>query len=126
MGFRLHAFRQGADGVQVQRRHLPNRLALDEAAYVLAPDQRNVLTELAAVNVQQASAMFALLSRHLCEDVRTACIVTAQPLGNVQVDTAVLFLVGNRQGKDFTFAQFGKISHGRECGCPGQPVKWEA
>ena len=85
-----------------------------------------MLAELDPVDVQQPPAMLAFLGRHLAKDVGAAHVVAAQALGDVQVDAAVLFLAGDRQGKDFAFSQIGEISHGGECGCPGYAVKWES
>ncbi len=78
---------------------------LDEAADVLAPDQRDVFPKLSAVDVQQAATVFTFLGRHLGENVGAAGIVGAQTFGDVQVDTAVLFLIGDRQSEDLAFGQ---------------------
>ena len=70
------------------------------SVYVLAADQRDVLAEFPPVDVQQAAAMSPLLGRHLGKDIRAAGIFGAQALGDVQIDTAVLFLIGDGKGED--------------------------
>ena len=52
-----------------ERLDLPDRLVLDEAAHVLAADQRDVLAELLAVELDQPAAVLALLAGHLGEHV---------------------------------------------------------
>ena len=97
---------------EAERADLPDRLVLDEAANVLATDQRDVFAELLLVQLDQAAAVLALLRAHLAEHIGGGGIVVAQALGDVGVDAAVLFLVGDRQGEDFAFGQLGEVSHG--------------
>ena len=96
---------------------------VDEAADILAPDQRDVLAELVPVQLQQAAAVVAFLSGHFVEHRGAAGIVVPQALGDVGVDATVLFLVGDRQGEDLAFGQVGEIAHGGECGGWRERVK---
>jgi len=84
---------------------------LQEAADVLAADQRNVLAELLLVQLDQPAAMLALFRPHFGEQVGAGGIIVAQALGDIGVNTAVLFLVGDRQGKDFAFGQLREVPH---------------
>ena len=95
---------------------LPDRRVLDEAANVVAADQRDVLAEFLLVELDQPAAVVALFGGHLGEDIGTGRIVVAQAFGDVGVDAAVLFLVGDRQCEDLPFRQIGEIAHGRHFG----------
>ena len=95
---------------------LPDRLVLDEAAHILAADQRNMLAEFRPVQFEQALAMLALFLGHLGEDLGAAGILAPQALGDVGIDAVVLFLVGDRQGEDFAFGEVGKVAHGAHIG----------
>ena len=61
----LHGLGLLAHLVEAERPHQPQRLVVDEALHVLAPDQRDVLAELRAVQLDQPPAMLVLLLRHL-------------------------------------------------------------
>ncbi len=63
LGLGFHALGEVAHLVEVQRLDLPDRLVVDEAAHVLAADQRDVLAEFLPVEVEQAVAVLALLAR---------------------------------------------------------------
>jgi hypothetical protein len=79
---------------------------LNEAPDVLTADQRDVLTEFSAINLQQSPAVLTFLARHLSENIGAARVLVPQAFGDVQVNAAILFLVGNRQCEDFTLGQF--------------------
>ena len=68
------------------------------------------------VEVDQPAAVVALLVGHLGEHVGAGRVVLAQALGDIGVDAAVLFLVGDRQGEDLPFGQIGEIAHGAQFG----------
>ena len=71
-----------------------------------------MLAEFLLVELDQPAAMLAFLAGHFGEHVGAGRIVLAQALGDVGVDTAVLFLIGDRQGEDFAFGEIGEIAHG--------------
>ena len=116
LGLGFHAFGEVAHFVEVQRIDLPDRLVVDEAAHVLAADQRNVLAEFRPVEFEQALAMLALLLGHLGEDIGAGRVVGPQAFGDIGIDAVVLFLVGDRQREDFAFRQVGEIAHGAHFG----------
>jgi hypothetical protein len=77
----------------------------DEAADILTADQRNVFAELLPVEFQQAAAMGAFLAGHFGEHLGAAGIFLAQSFGDIEVDAAVLFLVGDGKRQDFPLGQ---------------------
>ena len=78
---------------------------------MLALDQRDVFAEFLAVQLDQPAPVHVLLARHVGEHLGGGGIVGAQPLGEVEVDAAVLLLGGNRQRQDFALAQLVEITH---------------
>ncbi len=85
---------------------------VDEALDVLAADQRQVLAELLAVEIEQPGAVGDLFLRHLVEHLGGGGELLAQALGEAAVDAAVLLLVGDGQRQNFLFGQVGKSFHG--------------
>ena len=84
---------------------VPDRWMLDEAAHVVAADQWDVLAELLLIELDQAAAVIAFLAGHLGEDIGRGRVVLTQAFGDVLIDAAVLFLVGDGQSEDFAFGQ---------------------
>ena len=111
LGLPLHAFGHVADGVELQRLDLPNRLMMDEAANVLAADQRDVLAEFFPIEVEQHAPMIGFLGGHFAEHGRTARVFAAQSLGDIDIDATVFFLIGDGEGEDFAFGQIGEVAH---------------
>ena len=117
----FHALGEVAHLVEPERTDLPDRRMLDEATNVVAPDQWDVLAELLLIKLDQAAAMIAFLAGHFGEDVGRGGVVLAQTLGDVGVDTAVLFLVGNGQREDLALGEIGEVTHGANIvGWPGR------
>jgi hypothetical protein len=100
-----------AHGVEAERAHHPDRLVLDEAADVLAPDERYVLAEALAVDLDQPAAMLALLLRHLGEHLGRCGIVVGEPVRVLEVDALILLLERDGEREDLLFAQLGKVAH---------------
>jgi hypothetical protein len=99
--------------LQSERAHQPQGGAvLDEALDVLPADQRQIVAELLAVEVVEASAVGDFLVRHLVKDCGGGREVCAQALGESAVNSAVLFLVGDGERENFLFGQVGKSFHG--------------
>ena len=86
----------------------PDRLAAHEAAHVLAPDQRDVLAEPLAVEVDQHPPMAALFLGHVVEHLGRRGIAFPQPFGEVTVDAPVLLLERDGERQDLPLAQLGK------------------
>ena len=82
---------------------------LKEAAHVVAADQRNMLTELLAINLDEPPPMITLLPSHFGEHIGAGRVVLPQALGDVGVDTTVLLLVGDRQRETFFSARSEKF-----------------
>jgi hypothetical protein len=108
----LHRLRLLADGLQVERPHLPDRLAVDETLDVLAADQRDVLAKLLAVQLDEPVPVAVLLLAHLVERGGGLGVAGLEPLGKVAVNAGVLLLQGDGQGKHLLLAQALERSHG--------------
>jgi len=77
----------------------------------LAPDQRQEIAELLAMQIEQNVAMADLLLGHLVVHFRRARISFAQRVGERAVDAAVLVLIRNGKRENVLLAQFGKGLH---------------
>ncbi len=111
LGLELHVLGELAHLVEIELRHQPERLLGDEAFDVLAADQRQVLAEFRAVELEQHGAMAHLLVGHLVEHLGGGRILLAQALGEAAIDAAVLVLVGDRERQDFLFGEIGETFH---------------
>ena len=107
----LHFARARAHRVDAERADLPDRLARDVAANVLAANERNVLAELRDEEIDEAPAVLVLLGRHVREDLGAGGIVLAQAVGEVGVDAPVLLLVGDRQREHLALGEVVEIAH---------------
>ena len=102
LGFVFHPSGELAHLVEAERTHQPERLAMmNEAADVLAADQRQVFAEFFAVHIEQHGPMPHLLVGHLVEHLGRGGEWLAQALGETAVDAAVLVLAGDGEGEDF-------------------------
>ena len=111
-GFVFHPSGELPHLVEAERTHQPERLAvMDEAADVLAADQRQVLAEFFAVHVEQHAPMPHLLVGHLVEHLGGGGEWLAQTLGETAVDAAVLVLAGDGERENFLLGKFGKTLH---------------
>jgi hypothetical protein len=72
---------------------------------MLAADQRDVVAELLLVQRDQPAAMPDFFLAHLFKCLRRAKKVFPQALAEIGVNTFILFLQRNRQGKDFFLRQ---------------------
>jgi hypothetical protein len=115
---RFHDLRLLAHRIQPQRPDVPHRAVLDEPAHVAAPDQRDVLAEFLAEQVDQAPPVFAFLRRHFREDRGARREIRTQPVGEVGVDAAVLLLAADRQREHFPLAELVEIPHVPSSLCP--------
>ena len=86
---------------------------LDEALDVLAADQRQIVAEFLAVEVEQHGAMAHFFVRHLVEHLGGGRKLLAQAFGEAAIDAAVLFLVGDGEREHFLLGQIGKSLHVR-------------
>src|SRR5262249_4150771 len=100
-----------AHRVQAQRPHQPNGFATDEALDILTADQRNVLAEAFAIQVQQAMAMAVFLSAHLAKFLRLGWITRLQPLGEIVVDAGVLLFERDGQGQNLLLTEALESAH---------------
>ena len=95
--------------VDAQRPYQPNRPPGDEALYVVAADQRDVLSEALPVHLDQAAAMLGLLCLHLLEHLRRSRVGLAQTVHEVAIDAAVLLLQRNGQRQDLPLGQVFEV-----------------
>jgi hypothetical protein len=100
-----------AHGVQAERSHQPERLAMDEPANVLAANERDVLAELRPVELDQTVPMPALFGRHVRKDPGRRGIALAQPLREVVIDPLVLLLERDGEREDLLFRQVREVFH---------------
>jgi hypothetical protein len=90
---------------------LPDSLAVEKAAHVVAADQRDMVAEFFLEQVDQAAAVLALFGGHIEEHLGRPWKIRVQALGDIHIDPAVFLLGADREGEDFTFTEFGEIAH---------------
>ena len=101
LGFSFHQFGLGSCLFQVQRAQEPDRLAFQEALYVLATDHRNVVAELLAIEIEQAMAVAILLLRHGGKHPSCPGICLTHGFREIIVGAAVLLLECNGKRQQF-------------------------
>ncbi len=99
-GFHLHDFGLPSRGAHSKWAHHPNRPALQESTHVFAANGWDLLAKTLPEQSQKAVAMASLFLAHLLEHLRAGGIGFAQGIGKFAIDTAVLFLVGDRDGQN--------------------------
>src|SRR5207248_10729285 len=80
---------------------------------VLAPDQRDVVAELLAVEVEEAVTVAVLLLPHSGEHARRSGIALAHRLREVAIGAAVLLLESDGEGQQFLLRQVREVLHRR-------------
>src|SRR5436190_1684667 len=83
--------------VDTERTHQPERLVGDEALDVLPADQRQIVAEFRAIELEQHGAVPDLLVRHLVENFGGSGELLAQAFGETTIDATVLLLVADRE-----------------------------
>ncbi|OIQ72740.1 hypothetical protein GALL_456330 [mine drainage metagenome] len=111
--FGLHDLGLGAELLQIDGLHQPQRFALDEAAHVLTADQRNAVTEPRAVDLDQTVTMGVFFGRHAAKELRGVREVSHQRIGILAVDAGVVFFERYRQRQQLLLGQLGKLQRGR-------------
>src|SRR5271168_773294 len=79
----LHRARLVADGLQAQRAHQPDRLAMDETSYVLTAEEWDVVAEFLAVELQETVPVSGFFGSHAVEDGCGCGKVLAKALGEI-------------------------------------------
>src|SRR5260221_10519535 len=92
--------------------HEPERLVAHEALHILAAYERQILTELLAVEVEQHAAVADFFFRHFIEYLGGGGILLAQTIGEAAIDAAVFLFIGDRKREDFLLGQIGETFHG--------------
>ena len=92
----------------------PHRLAADETADVFAADERNVLAETLAEEVDEHLAVAVLLIGHLLEYLGGGGIVGTQALDEVAIDARVLLLVLDGKREHLAVGKVGEGALGGE------------
>ncbi len=108
----LHLAGALAHLIETERTGLPDRPALDEAAHVGAPDQRDVTAVFVDIQIDQRSPMTVLLLRHAAKDIGTVWKVVGEAMGEVGVDAAVLLFRADGDGQDFVLSEIVEAAHG--------------
>ena len=108
----LHVLGELAHLLEAERPHQPQRLLrLQEALDVLPADQRQVVSEFLAIEIEQHRAVMHFLFGHLVEYLCGGRELLAQTFGKTAIDAAILFLVGDGEGQNFLLAEIGKSFH---------------
>src|SRR5207248_10923125 len=89
----------------------PQRLALDKAPHVLPADQRDVVAELLAVEVEEAVTVAVLLLRHRGEHPRRSGVALAHRIRAIGIGTAVLLLEIDGERQQLLLRQIRKVLH---------------
>ena len=97
----LHQLGLFANGRKPEWLHQPDRLALHEALDVLPADQRDVLAESGAVELDQAMPVPILFGRHRAEDLGAGGIARLESLCKLAEDPGILLLERDGQGQNF-------------------------
>ena len=111
----FHGARLFAHHIEPKRLIEPHRAALDEASYIIAADQGNVLAELPLVKLEQSMAVARLLLAHAFEHLGRSGIILPQSFGKIGVNTRVFLFQLNRQRQNFLLGEALKISHRFPC-----------
>ncbi len=101
----LHRLGFVADAVEAEILNQPDRTPGIEPGHMLAPDERDDITEARPVPVDQPVAVDVLFLRHRVEDFRRGGIVFPQALGIAAVDARVVLLGRDGEREDFLFVQ---------------------
>ena len=111
-GVLLHLSGLLSHGVNALQADLPKSLAMNKTSNVLAPDERDVAAELRHVQVDQHSPVVIFFCRHIGKDIGGIRMMFPQPLGEIGVDSAVLFLTADCKGENFWLGQIVKVFQG--------------
>src|SRR6185436_4968375 len=114
-GLELHERDAPPDLLDAPRAERRQGIAPDEAAHVVAADERDLLTVLLAEELDQAPAVRLLLLLHRVELGRGLREVRAQTARELLQEARVLLLEGDREREDLGRREVGELSlHGRE------------
>jgi hypothetical protein len=111
LALRLHQLRLGTHLFEAERPREPQRLALDEALHILPADQRDVVAELLAVEIEEAVTVAVLLLRHRGEHPRRSGIVLAHRIREVAIGAAVLLLQCDGKRQQLLPGQVREVLH---------------
>jgi hypothetical protein len=78
-------------------------------------NERHVVPELLAIQVEQPVAVTVLIGPQLAELGRLCWKGFLQAIGEVVVNAGILFLQRNRQGQNFLFGETVEIAHAWSC-----------
>src|SRR5215468_10480129 len=105
----LHQLCLGAHLLETQRTEQPERFSLQKALHILPADERNVIAEFTAVEVEKTMAVAVLFLGHGGEHPRRSRIVLAHGLGEIAISANVLFFQGNRQCQNLAFRKIFEV-----------------
>src|SRR5580704_5575991 len=111
LALRFHQLCLGTHFFEAERPCEPQRLALEKAFHVLPADQRDVVAELLAVEVEEAVTVTVLLGRHRGEHSRRSGIALARRIREVAVGTAVLLLESDGERQQLLLRQIREVLH---------------
>src|ERR1700688_5331308 len=111
-GVLLHLSCLLSHGFDALQADLPKSLALNEAAHVLTSDERDVAAELRHIKVNQHSPMVIFLGCHVGKNMCSIRMMVPQPLGEIGVGSAILFLTADRERENLWLCEIVEGLHG--------------
>jgi hypothetical protein len=106
-----------ADILDPQRADEPFGAPFDETLHVLPTDQRDVLAEFLAIEIEQRLPMLRFLRLHLLEHLGGSWVRLAKPIGKITVNAPIFFLEKYRQRQNFALSEIFETLLGHR-GCP--------
>ncbi len=85
---------------------------MHEALHVLATNEGNVLAELLSMQLDQPMPVPIFLCPHFLEQFRGRGKVALQTVGEIVVDTGVLFFQRDRESQDLLLRETAEGAHG--------------
>jgi hypothetical protein len=100
-------------GVNASGPDLPMRLPREVAAYILAANERDMISEPGCEHVDQLPAMIAFFRRHVVEYLGGRGILLAQGMRKVRVNPRVFLFIADGESQNLSFTHFIKAFHAK-------------
>jgi len=101
LGLHFHEPGVALDGLDAEGLGHPDGLSPDEAADVVASDERDMLAETGLEHLKQAMPMGVFLAAHEDKFFGLVGEVLAEAVGEVGIDAGVFLFHGDGEGEDF-------------------------
>src|SRR5579864_7351154 len=113
--FEFHHLGLLADILDSERTHEPFRAPLDKTFHILPANQRDVLAEFLAIEIEQGLTVSRFLRLHLLEHFGGCWIRLAKTIGEISVNAPVFLFEKNRQRQDFPLGKLLKTLFHHRC-----------